>query len=308
MDYKKVYLSIIKKAKKENRIKSKDIYYETHHVLPKSIFPRWRYRKSNLVLLTPREHYFCHELLIKIYPGRSMNYALWFMSNSKEYSFISSKQYERAKKLNYKNSLGETNPNYGNKWSNEQKIEASKRATAQINLYGNPNFGNKWSDTQKKSLANKKLGRSFYTNGEIDICVFDCDVPDGFYKGHVKSFKGALTEKALKSIKKTSERNKGRHWYNNGIKNAYTYTCPEGYSPGMISRWSEESLESMKKKNSESHKGKVSRTIGVKELNSGFYFDSMKAAAEFFNIDISYVSNLANNRRTSKKFKFKIID
>jgi hypothetical protein len=68
MDYRKVYIFIIKKAKSENRQKGKGIYYERHHILPKSLFPLWDKEKKNLVLLTAREHFFCHQLLTKIYP------------------------------------------------------------------------------------------------------------------------------------------------------------------------------------------------------------------------------------------------
>lgn len=54
MNYKATYMKIIKKAKSENRYKADGIYYETHHILPKSLFPLWKNKKSNLVLLTAR--------------------------------------------------------------------------------------------------------------------------------------------------------------------------------------------------------------------------------------------------------------
>lgn len=37
MNYEEIYKSIIDRAKKENRIKSSDIYYESHHIIPRSI-------------------------------------------------------------------------------------------------------------------------------------------------------------------------------------------------------------------------------------------------------------------------------
>ena len=40
MNYRKVYIDIINKAKKDNRSK-KNGYYEKHHILPKSIYPLW---------------------------------------------------------------------------------------------------------------------------------------------------------------------------------------------------------------------------------------------------------------------------
>ena len=76
MNYRKAYMSIISKAIKENRSKDNNVYYELHHILPKSLFPLWKTKKSNLVLLTAREHFICHKLLTKIYPSKAMYFAL----------------------------------------------------------------------------------------------------------------------------------------------------------------------------------------------------------------------------------------
>ena len=60
-------MSIVRNAKEEQnkglRSKGDGKYYELHHILPKSLFPNWKRRKTNLVLLTAKEHYFVHELL-----------------------------------------------------------------------------------------------------------------------------------------------------------------------------------------------------------------------------------------------------
>ena len=60
MNYRHVYMYIIAHAKTENRKKGDGNYYEMHHILPKSMFPLWTKKKSNLVLLTAHEHFFCH--------------------------------------------------------------------------------------------------------------------------------------------------------------------------------------------------------------------------------------------------------
>ena len=69
MDYKKIYDSIIAKAKSENRKKNKGVYYELHHILPKCL--KGGEEKENKVLLTAREHYVCHKLLLFIHPNHS---------------------------------------------------------------------------------------------------------------------------------------------------------------------------------------------------------------------------------------------
>lgn len=73
-------------------------YYERHYILPKSLFPKWKYKLSNLVLLTARELFFCHQLLTKIYPSSSMNYALHaFCSRPNADYKISSREYAKIK-------------------------------------------------------------------------------------------------------------------------------------------------------------------------------------------------------------------
>ena len=98
-------MTIISHALKEQslglRKKKTGVFYESHHILPKSLLPLWTKRKSNRVLLTLREHYFCHQLLTKIYPTKSMFAALWQMSirGSKKVGKIkiSSREYAKAK-------------------------------------------------------------------------------------------------------------------------------------------------------------------------------------------------------------------
>lgn len=85
MNYRHVYCAIIRHAKSEEklgiRVKGNGNYYEAHHILPKSLFPLWNKRKSNVVLLTAREHFFCHQLLVKIYPCYKMALALQRISH-----------------------------------------------------------------------------------------------------------------------------------------------------------------------------------------------------------------------------------
>ena len=99
MNYRRIYINIINNAKKQNRKKGSGCYYEMHHILPKAIFPKWKNRKNNLVLLTPREHFICHMMLEKIYPDKNMFYALWILANDgqNKYCIKGSRQYEKLK-------------------------------------------------------------------------------------------------------------------------------------------------------------------------------------------------------------------
>lgn len=103
MNYHKLYNELILAAKDAQRVKSKKYEYDSHHILPKSL--GGTNDRTNLVLLTPREHYIAHKLLVKMYTGESqkkMVYALWWMTKSKKIVNgvrITSHDYEQARKM-----------------------------------------------------------------------------------------------------------------------------------------------------------------------------------------------------------------
>ena len=144
------YLDIIKKAKLENRKKGLGIYYELHHILPKSLFPLWTKRKSNLILLTAKEHIICHQLLSKIYGGKMWS-AYWRLATDKKDGHeLTPEEYENLK-LNYSKFCSERNKEL---FKNPE--ERKKRG-----LPGklNGNFGNYWTKEQKKNLSEKVKGK-----------------------------------------------------------------------------------------------------------------------------------------------------
>ena len=103
MNHLKIYEDIIKRAQNENRQRvsstNKDHqYYEEHHILPRCL--GGLDVKENLVLLTLREHFLCHKLLVYIYsktPGIIL--AFRFMSNFLLKYNVSSRDYQYAKEL-----------------------------------------------------------------------------------------------------------------------------------------------------------------------------------------------------------------
>ena len=92
MNYKQNYLDLIEFAKKERNLST----YEIHHILPRSL--GGTNELSNLVKLTPREHYLAHYLLWKFTTGIAhlkMAKAILLMSNKNK--IISSRQYQQVK-------------------------------------------------------------------------------------------------------------------------------------------------------------------------------------------------------------------
>lgn len=64
MNYQKIYDALVQK-RRENPLDKKIQYCERHHIVPQS--NGGGNDKENLINLTAREHFFAHELLVKIY-------------------------------------------------------------------------------------------------------------------------------------------------------------------------------------------------------------------------------------------------
>lgn len=114
MDYNKHYNNLINRA----RLREVEGYTEIHHVIPKCL--NGTDHSSNLVRLTPEEHYVAHQLLIKIYPdNKNLAYAAMKMTignnkqkrNNKLYGWI-----KRKYQLSCKEKIGDKNTQYGTFW------------------------------------------------------------------------------------------------------------------------------------------------------------------------------------------------
>lgn len=232
MNYRKVYMRIISHAKSEMSLglrpknynqkkKFSNQYFELHHILPRSLYPNWVKRRSNIVALTAREHFFCHQLLTKIYPSQQMFYALRafavrpnadYRITSKEYEFIKS-QYRRRRR-GFKN---------GGTFYKGQKAW---------------NVGKKCPQLAKIGKANGVYQKHIFTNGIINIAAFKC--PEGFWKGETKNI-NPENEKLRRE--KISKATKGKKWYNNGTINKFCFEGqqPEGFVLGMLNQWNRKS-------------------------------------------------------------------
>lgn len=139
MNYEKNYYDYITYVKSLNRRKFRlrdrrthpeRLYYEEHHIVPISI--GGSDEPYNKVLLTAREHYLAHYLLLKFTEGKSresMSSAFFLMSHIKRYGKkISSRQYEILREdVSKRQSIISKNQhnNKGKKMSEEQKEKIS---------------------------------------------------------------------------------------------------------------------------------------------------------------------------------------
>jgi hypothetical protein len=106
------YHSLIEKATKDSRCKTKG-YFEEHHIIPKSL--GGSNHKYNLVLLTPREHYIAHHLLVRMLSHTEKYKMVRALTRFKEVA-KSSRSYEFYKKTLSNHSKGKNNSSYGKRW------------------------------------------------------------------------------------------------------------------------------------------------------------------------------------------------
>lgn len=87
--YTKCYFKIINAARSSDRQKLAKtnvdyIYYELHHIIPKSLECQLQDLKKNPengILLTPKEHFICHLLLTKMTTGENLKKMRWAFHN-----------------------------------------------------------------------------------------------------------------------------------------------------------------------------------------------------------------------------------
>lgn len=106
MNYKRVYDSIVARGKE----RVLDCYKENHHIVPRCL--GGTDDSSNLVYLTPEEHYVCHQLLVKLHPDSAG--CIW------------------AARAMARNKYGRSNKLYGwlrRKWSEQMSVKNTTSGT-----------------------------------------------------------------------------------------------------------------------------------------------------------------------------------
>ena len=174
MNYIKIYNKLIIKAKSESRKKSDGVYYEAHHIQPKSFGGKGDGRNTihpNIALLTPKEHYIAHLLLVAIYPNSpAMHKALWNMCNvKKDLRFKpSAKTYCKIRTEYIKNTKGLNNHFFGKTHSDESKLKISLRAKGRQTFLGKTH-----SEESKLKMRESQMGKALSkeTKNKISLSI-----------------------------------------------------------------------------------------------------------------------------------------
>lgn len=106
MNYFNIYHKLVTRALSQNRIKKPNDGFDSHHILPKSL--GGSNESTNKVLLTGREHYIAHKLLVRMYSGedkKKMAYALWWMSKTKTVGNFSNKARVTSRDYEYARNM-----------------------------------------------------------------------------------------------------------------------------------------------------------------------------------------------------------
>lgn len=92
------YISLITKFKERNLVKKENPGFHGHHIIPRCL--NGSNEKSNIVVLSPREHFIIHHLLWKAFPQTSLTFAFRSMVHgTKKYGSnkITSRVYEKLR-------------------------------------------------------------------------------------------------------------------------------------------------------------------------------------------------------------------
>jgi len=200
MNYTKIYDNLISSRKTLNRKKKRDgVYYEKHHIIPKCFGgPN---TKENLVLLTFKEHFLAHLLLVEMYEGKAKNkmaYSLYRMcgvAKNNKRKIVSSRQYNLARTIFVENFSGSNHPNFGKEVSKDTRDRMSKSNKGK-------NKGKKHSQDTKNLISENRKGipNSPKTREKISIALKGKTSP---MKGkHHSDIGKANISKATKGLKR----------------------------------------------------------------------------------------------------------
>lgn len=285
MDYKKLYDKIIEKAKNEDRKLKCGVYYEKHHIKPRSLFKDLVNDENNIVFLTAKEHFVCHMLLEKIYDSYQMKYAIWRMCNDGKYK-VSSRYYEYVKtKIAKESSV----LNKGKKLSEEVKHKIS------LGLSGKTHS----EETKKKISASYDPSKHILSE----------EVRKKLSENATKRFKGIKKDEKFKSHLSEIRSGSGNTMYGKCNKDFMTDEEYEKYKKKLSMSLmghpvSEKTKEKIRKKTKARVQGENNpRAVKVRILEINKTFGTIGECASFLGVNRNYLrKHISGNKSFAKGY------
>jgi len=204
-----------------------NLYTETHHILPKVGFEEYYLYKSNLIELTPREHFIAHLILAYLLGGK-----YWFSVNlmvnaenpfqqRKAFTKINSKLLDKIRKecsvyskeqmLKIRSEESETTKLLRvKKWKETQASKSEEEKTRSIQKQKETKQKNRERGLHKQPIKRGIGKKSWYNDGVQNYCLLHNDPSiEILSKGRIP-------------IKFTDVAS-GSKWFNNGIINIRLY-------------------------------------------------------------------------------------
>lgn len=224
MDSRATYFRLMASRQLLQRVKAPGLFLELHHIWPRSL--GGSDDPSNLVLLTPREHFLAHLLLTDFMEGTArakMAYALHMMCqfNGNNGRKPTSRMYEEARKKVSLYCRGPSHPAFGTRRSAAQRAAISLRMRGT----GNPQYRiapwNKGltaatSPTlreagRKAGLANREH-RGWHHSGAVRQSIGDAHRGKPKTEAHKSALSASLKGRgpSREAVEKSAAQNRGK--------------------------------------------------------------------------------------------------
>lgn len=158
MDYQKVYNALILKRTAKPLKKTKELYTELHHIVPRCL--GGSDDKENLVRLTAREHFIAHRLLTKIHVGHTkLALSVILMQYFQGEYLKCSKEISRLKELAY----SDASSRFSKLWKDHKfkNFMSEKARVHNKKMWGSAPFRHKMACNMKEEWANDSKRKKF---------------------------------------------------------------------------------------------------------------------------------------------------
>ncbi len=225
--YTNTYWNLISSREILNRVFDNKLHHK-HHIIPLSL--GGKDIEENKIILTFKEHYICHLLLIEMVEGIEKSKMIYAFFRFHDERYFSARSFNLLMKTHSINLCGENNPFYNKKHSEKTKKYIGESTKKRKNYYEIwiEKYGKIVGDEKNKLMLEKRSEsisgekHPFYNKKHTEKTIIKMKIAR---KGKKPSLgmKHSEETKKLYSLQRSGENNpnfgKKRAWINNSIEN-----------------------------------------------------------------------------------------